>query len=110
MKLPDRFFSLAGFSMKAGKCMAGAFACEKAVKSGRARLVLVDSSVSERTRKDVRAMCEYYDTPFVLAEPDGRLAQSLGKDGKKMFAVCDDGFANKLIDIYKESCEQLPEV
>ena len=40
-----------GFAMRAGKCIAGDFACERAVKRGGARLVLLDAAASGATQE-----------------------------------------------------------
>ena len=39
-----------GFAMKAGKLASGDFAADKAVKSGRAHLIIVDSDASDNTK------------------------------------------------------------
>ena len=44
-----RIRSAAGFAMRAGCCVSGDFACEKAVKSGRAQFVLLDAGASDAT-------------------------------------------------------------
>ena len=46
-----------GFAMRAGKCIAGDFACERAVKRGNARLVLLDTAASAATQERYSGLC-----------------------------------------------------
>ena len=55
----NKVLSLIGLSMKAGKIASGEFATEKAVKTGKAYLVVVAAEASDNTRKKFRNMCEY---------------------------------------------------
>ena len=54
-----------GFAMRAGKCIAGDFACERAVKRGNARLVLLDTAASAATQERYSGLCERAGIPCV---------------------------------------------
>ena len=47
----DALRSAVGFAMKAGKLANGDFSVDKAVRSGKAKLVIVDSCASSNTAK-----------------------------------------------------------
>ena len=49
--------SLLGLAAKAGRVVSGEFATEKAVKAGKARLVLVAGDASDNSRKKFSDMC-----------------------------------------------------
>ncbi|MDY5023246.1 MAG: ribosomal L7Ae/L30e/S12e/Gadd45 family protein, partial [Blautia sp.] len=59
----NKTMSLVGLATKAGKTASGEFSTEKAVKTGKAYLVLVAEDASENTKKKFRNMCTFYEVP-----------------------------------------------
>ena len=59
----DNVLSLLGIARKAGKVASGEFQTEQAVKSGRARLVLLSTEASDNTKKKFLNMCDFYKVP-----------------------------------------------
>ena len=57
---PDRVLSMLGIAAKAGSVASGEFSTEKAVKEGRAYLVIVAQDASDNTKKMFRNMTEFY--------------------------------------------------
>ncbi len=60
----NKAYGMIGMAMKAGKVVSGEFATEKAVKAGKAALVIVSETASENTKKKFRNMCDYYRVPL----------------------------------------------
>ena len=50
----DRVLSMLGIAAKSGKVVSGEFSTEKAVKTGKAYLVIVSEEASENTKKSFR--------------------------------------------------------
>ena len=86
-----------GFAMRAGKCIAGDFACERAVKRGSAQLVLLDAAASAATQDRYRRLCECSGIPCFVAQGMG---QWIGKEGRMVAAVTDAHFAQMVRDAY----------
>ena len=84
-----------GFAMRAGKCIAGDFACERAVKRGNARLVLLDTAASAATQERYSGLCERAGIPCV-AVPD--MGRAIGKDGRMVAVVTDARFVQMILD------------
>lgn len=99
MILKDNFFGILGFAVRAGSTALGAVSCDKAVKSGKALLVLLDSGASDRTKKDTRSMCDFYEVPLIEVEPQGMMAQRCGRGGLMIVGITDAGFAKRLLEI-----------
>ena len=59
----NKVLSLIGLSTKAGKIVSGEFSTEKAVKTGKAWLVIVSAEASDNTKKKFHNMCTYYEVP-----------------------------------------------
>ncbi len=73
--------SLLGLAAKAGRVVSGEFATEKAVKAGKARLVLVAGDASD------------YKVPIYLVGTKEELGGAIGKDYRASLGVTDDNFA-----------------
>ena len=90
-----RLRNAAGFAMRAGCCIAGDFACEKAVKSGKAKFLLLDSGASPSTRERYEGLCRRTGIPWAVLADMGR---SIGKYGRMVAVVTDSGFARMLTE------------
>lgn len=90
---PDKVLSLLGLAEKAGKLVSGGFSTEKAVKSGKAFLVLVSQDASDNTKKQFRDMCTYYEVPLYFYGERENLGHAIGRELRTSLAVLDDGFA-----------------
>lgn len=97
--MQNRMFNAIGLCQKAGKAVSGAFACEKAIKNGKAKLVLLESGASEATKEQYKSMCDYQKIPLYLVDSVGI---AIGKPGRIVMAVTDDAF-RKMIS---ECCPQ----
>lgn len=86
-----------GLSRKAGKCIGGDFAVEKAVRAGKALLVLLDGEASENTRDKYTFLCRGRDVPLLITERPGDAA---GMPGRMVLAVTDAGFKKMIEEAY----------
>lgn len=87
---------LLGLAAKAGKIVSGEFSVEKAVREGRAFLVIVAEDASDNTKKHFSDMCAFRKLPLrVLAEKE-LLGKWIGKGFRASLAVTDSGFADTI--------------
>lgn len=89
--------SLLGLAAKAGRIVSGEFATEKAVKSGKAYLVLVAGDASDNTKKSFTDMCTYYKVPFYMVGSKEELGNAIGKEYRASVGVTDSNFAVAMI-------------
>lgn len=98
----QKILNLIGLATKAGKTAAGEFSTEKAVKDGKARLVIISEDASENTKKKFINMCTYYEVPCYCLGEKSELGHAMGKEMRASLAILDAGFANamkgKLLD------------
>ena len=92
----NRIFSMIGMAMKAGKVVSGEFSTEKAVKTGKAFLVIVSEAASDNTKKMFRNMCSYYEVPMYVYGTKEDLGHSMGKEFRASLAVTEEGFAKSI--------------
>ncbi|MCC8137486.1 MAG: ribosomal L7Ae/L30e/S12e/Gadd45 family protein [Clostridiales bacterium] len=89
----DSVLSLVGIAKKADRIASGEFQTETAVKSQRARLVIISLESSGNTRKKFRNMCSFYQIPAYLYGSREELGAASGSELKAVLAVTDDGLA-----------------
>lgn len=93
----QKVLNMIGLAMKAGKAVSGEFSTEKAVKSGKAYLVVVSEEASENTRKMFTNRCTYYHVPICFFGRKDELGHSMGKEFRASLAITDEGFAKALV-------------
>ncbi len=95
----DRFLSMLGLAARAGKVASGEFSAEKAVKEGKAYLMIIAEDASDNTKKRFVNMCTYYEVPYLIAYDKDTLGYSIGRQMRTSAAVTDGNFANGLSGI-----------
>ena len=93
----QRIFNMIGLATKAGKTVSGEFSTEKAVKSGKASVVIVSEEASANTQKMFTNMCTYYKVPIYIFGKKGELGSSMGKEMRASLAILDDGLAEAVV-------------
>ena len=93
----NKVLGLLGLAEKAGKVGSGEFSTEKAVKSGKAGLVIVSEESSDNTKKMFRNMCTYYKVPLYVVGTKEELGSAIGKEYRASLALTDENFAVAMI-------------
>ena len=99
----QKFHGALGLSRRAGKCLSGDFAVEKALKSGKTKLVVLDSAASEATRERYLGLCERQGATLIEAPGVGLAA---GKPAGKILAITDARFVHMILCAYAQFEEQ----
>lgn len=101
----DRFLSMLGLAARAGKVASGEFSTEKAVKDGKAHLVIIAEDASHNTRKQFVNMCTFYGVPYLIAYEKDVLGYSIGRQMRSSAAVVDGNFAKGLRQLRQDIIE-----
>lgn len=83
-----------GLARRAGKLVIGDESCLKAVRAGKAVLVLLAEDASANTLKKYKDKCAFYRTELVVKGTRFELGQAIGRSGQVVLAVIDQGFAD----------------
>ena len=100
--MESKLTNAVGLSMKAGKLKSGDFTVEQVVRSGQAKLVLLDESASGNTREKYQAMCEHHGVELLEI---GELGRWIGKPGRMIAAVTDENFKNMIKRAFAEETD-----
>ena len=92
-----QLLNLIGLATKAGKTVSGEFSTEKAVKTGKAWLVIVSAEASENTKKQFANMCAYYKVPIYFFGGKEELGHAMGKEFRASLAVLDEGLSKAMV-------------
>ncbi len=98
--MPASIASALGFCQKARKCVSGDESAEKAVKSGKALMIVLDQGASENTEKKYTALCAHARIPLIRSEEVGH---AIGKPGRMIAAVTDRNFVKMIGDAAAQS-------
>ena len=98
----DKVLSMIGFATKAGKTASGEFSVEKAVKTGKAKLVILADDASKSTIERFKNKCEFYKVPCIIYGTKEELGSMTGKIIRASVAVTDTGFSNAILNKLKE--------
>lgn len=102
--IPEKkILSMLGLAKRAGRVVSGEFSTEKAVKTGKAFLVLVAGDASENTKKMFRDMCQFYEVPMGCIASKAELGHAIGQEMRASAAVTDENFARTIEDMIKEN-------
>lgn len=93
----DRFLKFLGLGARAGKLVYGAHACEAAIKTGKAKLIVVDNGASENTKKSFGDACKYYNIKLIILEEEDSLTKYLAKKTNKVIGVVCPDFARSAL-------------
>ena len=77
MENRKKVLNLLGLATRAGKTASGEFMTEKAIKSGKAYLVIVSEEASDNTKKMFENSCAYYKVPVYQFGMDSGFAKAL---------------------------------
>ncbi|MEN2666513.1 YlxQ family RNA-binding protein [Listeria aquatica] len=97
--MDEKFLQLLGLANRAKKITTGEELVLKAVRSGKASLVVLADDVSSGTEKKVRNKCEYYGVPLQKRFTREELGGAIGKETRAVIGILDKGFAKKLMEL-----------
>lgn len=98
----NKTLGMLGLAKRAGKVTDGEFLCEKAIKSGQSRLIIIAEDISEAAKKSVINTCAYYGVEYIVFAGSAELGKAIGKDGRMVVSVNDDGFKSAILSKYRK--------
>lgn len=98
----NKIYSMIGLAMKAGKVAFGSDMCEDKIKRKDASLIIIAEDASINTKDKFIKLASLYNINIVVFGEMDLLSSSIGKSNKGVFAVLDNGFGNKILQMVKE--------
>lgn len=85
-----------GIARKAGRVAAGEFSTEKAIKEGKADLVILSEDASENTSKKFHDKASYRGIPVCTFLPKAELGRCIGLGERSVIAITDRSLAEEI--------------
>lgn len=98
----EQWYFLLGLASRARKICSGGDSVMKAIRKNDAKLVLIASDASNRTKKTIQDKCRYYGVNLYTVSNQFELGKAIGKDKRITVAVTDEGFAKKLASLLRQ--------
>jgi len=92
----EKLLQMLGLAMRARKLISGEDSVIQAVRSGKAKLVLLATDASANTVKKVTDKCRYYAVSCHTVCNRYELGRAIGKEGRVVLAVTDENFADSI--------------
>lgn len=89
-----------GLANRAGKVKKGAELCESAIKSGKARLLIIACDCSENTMDKFVHMAKYYGVEYIVKESKNTLGKFTGGGEKATVVILDEGFKTEIKKLF----------
>ncbi len=92
----DKALNMLGLAARARKLVSGEFSTEKAIKGGKAVIVVVAQDASDNTKKQFQDMCSYREVPYYEYGTKESLGHCIGKEFRSSIAVTDEELAKSV--------------
>lgn len=99
--MTDKVLMMIGLAKRAGRVVTGAEQCEKEIRKGNAKLIVIADDISDNGKKAMTDCCRYYHVPYIQCGTKQELGKFTGAEERAAVAVCDSGFANAVLDRYR---------
>lgn len=99
----DNVLGMLGLARRAGKVVTGAEISETAVKSGKARLVIIAADISENGKKAITDACKYYKVKYIEYGTREQLGKFTGAEERTVVCINDGNFARAVLTKYAEA-------
>lgn len=91
--MTDKILSMLGIAAKSGNVVSGEFSTEKAIKTGKAWIVIVSEEASDNTKKMFTNMADFYEVPLYFYGTKEAIGRAIGKEFRASLAICDENLA-----------------
>lgn len=95
--LDRKVTNMLSIAAKGGNIASGEFGVERAVKTGKAYLVICAEDASDNTKKHFTDMCTYYEVPIYCFGTKDDLGRFIGKGMRACVACTDDGLSKAIM-------------
>lgn len=98
----NKVSGLLGLATKAGKIVSGFEAVSECVEKKKAKLVIVSIEASDKTKNNIKYICEKNNVMCIEYAEINFLSQAIGKKNKAIIGIKDNNFATAIKNILME--------
>lgn len=90
----NKVYGLLGLAARSGKVVCGMDAVLDSIKFKKVKLVIVAEDASEKTKKNVKFVCDKNNLKYLSIGLKDDLSHAIGKENKVVFAIKDKNIIN----------------
>ncbi|WP_371371216.1 L7Ae/L30e/S12e/Gadd45 family ribosomal protein [Sporomusa aerivorans] len=98
----QKVMSVLGLAQKAGKIVSGDFAVQGALKSGKAKVLIIAKDASDATKKEYQYQADSREIATYYALSKEQMGGAIGKALRAAVAITDNGFVKPLVRAIEE--------
>lgn len=98
----NKVYGMLGLAARGRNLVSGEFATEKAIKDGKAMLVIVAEDASDNTKKRFGDKCSYYEVPINTYGTKEELGRAIGTAERSSIALLNEGLAHTITGYLEE--------
>ncbi|HHX18796.1 MAG TPA: 50S ribosomal protein L7ae [Clostridium sp.] len=105
--MTNKIYSFIGLARKANKLVSGDETCERFLKAGKVKLIIVARDASLNTKKKYKNACSHRDVQIRIFGTKELLGKFIGKGTNSVIAILDKGFSDnltKMLDNENNAC------
>ncbi|WP_019879608.1 L7Ae/L30e/S12e/Gadd45 family ribosomal protein [Succinispira mobilis] len=87
-----------GLAQKAGKLASGDTSVDNAIKTGKAKLLIIATDVAFNTKKNLKLLAERYSIPAYEILTKEELGSAIGRAQRACIAVLDANFVKMIVN------------
>lgn len=95
----NKLIGFIGLCAKAGKLTYGTDACIELIQKKKAKLIIVAQNASERTKKNMKFVCDNNNVNICFYGEIEDLSHAIGKQNKAVIGIKEVNFANQILKI-----------
>ncbi len=99
--MTNKMISTISLCQKSGNLVSGEESCEKAIRSQKAKLIIVSSDASDNTKKKFTNSSKYYNIPIYFFMTKEELGRIIGKRIRAVLVVTDENFSKLIINLFE---------
>ncbi|HSL94180.1 MAG TPA: L7Ae/L30e/S12e/Gadd45 family ribosomal protein [Bacillota bacterium] len=95
----DSFLQMLGIANRAGAVISGTLSCEKALKHGRAKLLIFAEDAADEVLDSLGCLAERSSVQTIRHRSKNALGAAIGKSHRAAIVITDDGLAKRLYEL-----------
>ncbi len=92
----DKVLGMIGLARRAGRIECGGEQTIAAVRTGKAKLVVIADDISQNSRKAITDCCRHYGVKYITYSVKDELGKAVGRSWCAAAAIMDPGFADAI--------------
>lgn len=98
-----RILGMLGISAKAGKVVCGTDATIEDIERHRVKLVIVAENASEKTKKNIKYICDKNETAILEFGNIDEISKTIGKNNKAIIGIKSKSLSKEIEKLIKEN-------